>query len=133
PIVIPENMKFNEIVPFISKTKHNNFPVIRENGTFAGVLLFEELREFVLEEGLEDIVVAGEVCETDVPAVSPDDSLSDAIENIGFKKTEMLPVVDPENPDKLLGIITRKDIISTYNKIIRRRQQAEQEKAIDNF
>ena len=133
PITIPENMKFSDVVPFISKTKHNNFPVIKEDGGFAGVLLFEELREFVFEEGLEDIVVAGEICEKDVPTISPDASLSDAIESIGFKNIELLPVIDLKEPDKLIGIITRRDIISNYNKLIRKRQLAENERRQDDF
>ncbi|TCK61882.1 chloride channel protein [Seleniivibrio woodruffii] len=131
PITIPETMKFSDVVHFIARTKHNNFPVLKDDGTFAGVLLFEELREFVFEEGLEDIVVAGEVCEKDIPFVIPETTLADAIDSIGFKNVELLPVLDPADHSKLLGIITRRDIITTYNKMIRRRQMAEREK--DDF
>ncbi|MGE4266876.1 MAG: chloride channel protein [Deferribacterales bacterium] len=131
PITIPETMKFSDVVHFISKTKHNNFPVLREDGTFVGILLFEELREFVFDEGLEEIVVAGEVCDKDLPYVFPETTLADAIDSIGFKNVELLPVLDPADNQKLLGIITRRDIITTYNKMIRRRQIAEREK--DDF
>lgn len=121
PITLKEDMRFYDIMHFIPQTKHNNFPVIRGDDTLVGVLLFEEIREFVFEEGLEDIVVAGEVCESDVPTILPTNSLADAIESIGFKNVELLPVVDEETGRKLLGIITRRDIISTYNKVLRKR------------
>ncbi len=62
---------FYDVLHFIPKTKHNNFPVVKEDNTLVGVLLFEEIREFVFEEGLEDIVVAGEVCEKGVPTILP--------------------------------------------------------------
>lgn len=122
PIVIREDMRFYDVLHFIPKTKHNNFPVVKADGTLIGVLLFEEIREFVFEEGLEDIVVAGEVCERDVPTIFPEQSLADAIESIGFRNVELLPVVAKDDSTKLLGIITRRDIISTYNKVLRKRQ-----------
>jgi CIC family chloride channel protein len=122
PIIIREDMKFDDILHFIPKTKHNNFPVVKSDNTLVGVLLFEEIREFVFESGLEDIVVAGEVCEKDVPTIKPTHSLADAIENIGFKNVELLPVMDIEDDTKLVGIITRRDIISTYNKVLRKRK-----------
>jgi CIC family chloride channel protein len=127
PITLREDMRFYDVMHFIPQTKHNNFPVVKSDNTLVGVLLFEEIREFVFEEGLEDIVVAGEVCERDVPTILPTNSLSDAIESIGFKNVELLPVVDPEDKTKLVGIITRRDIISTYNKVLRKRRVAKSE------
>ncbi|PLX70610.1 MAG: chloride channel protein [Denitrovibrio sp.] len=129
PIIIKEDMRFYDFMHFIPSTKHNNFPVVKEDGTLVGVLLFEEIREFVFEEGLEDIVVAGEVCEKEVPTILTTNSLADAIESIGFKNVELLPVVDEEDNSKLVGIITRRDIISTYNKVLRKRQASKKEES----
>ncbi|MCD8568658.1 MAG: chloride channel protein [Geovibrio sp.] len=129
PIVLREDMKFSDIVHFISATKHNNFPVVKENGELVGVLLFEEIREFVFEEGLESIVVAGEVCEKDISVIKPSHNLADAIEMIGFKNIELLPVVDTDKDNILIGIITRRDIISTYNKVLRKRKSENEQEA----
>lgn len=123
PILIRDDMSFYDLMHFIPQTKHNNFPVVNAEGKLVGVLLFEEIREFVFEEGLEDIVVAGEVCEKSVPIIFPSSSLADAIDNIGFKNVELLPVVDKDDHTKLLGIVTRRDIISTYNKVFRKNQK----------
>lgn len=127
PITITEGMRFHDIMHFIPTTKHNNFPVIKGENTLVGILLFEEIREFVFEEGLEDIVVAGEVCEKNVPVIHNDQSLAEAIELIGFKTVELLPVVEREDKTKLIGIITRRDIISTYNKVLMKMKKEDQE------
>lgn len=116
PIVIREDMKFTDILHFIPKTKHNSFPVVNRDNQLVGVLRFEEIREFVFEEGLEEIVVAKEICDTHPEAVIPTNSLADAIEKIGFRNIELLPVIDSKDSHNLLGIITRRDIISVYNK-----------------
>jgi len=126
PIIIKESTRFYDVMHFIPTTKHNNFPVVRDDGTLVGVLLFEEIRAFVFEEGLEDIVVAGEICEKNVPHIQPDKTLAEAIELIGFKSVELLPVMD-EDDKKLVGIITRRDIISTYNKELRKRKTLQEE------
>ncbi len=116
PEIIYEDVKFIDAIKYISTTKHNSFPVIKKDRTLVGVLQFEEVREFVFEEGLEDIVVAGEVCQTDYKYVFRHDSLAHAMETIGFKNIELLPVINNESERKLIGIITRRDIISTYNR-----------------
>ncbi len=125
PIVIKEDMKFDDIIHFIPTTKHNSFPVIDNDNRLVGVLRFEEIREFVFEEGLQDLVVASEICDKDAPTVSPENNLAEAIELIGTRNVELLPVIDPEK--RVLGIVTRRDIISTYNKeMLRQKKQTEE-------
>jgi CIC family chloride channel protein len=116
PEIIHESTKFLDLVKYIASTKHNSFPVVNSENKLVGVLRFEEVREFVFEEGLEDIVVAGEICDTHPNTVLKTDSLADAMEKIGFKNIELLPVVNNKEENILEGIITRRDIISTYNK-----------------
>jgi CIC family chloride channel protein len=116
PIVIREDLKFTDILNFIPTVKHNNFPVVKQDHTLVGVLQFDEIREFIFEEGLEDLVVAGEICDKDVTPVLENYTLADAIEIIGFKNIEMLPVVNNLEEKKLIGILTRRDIVYIYNR-----------------
>ncbi len=116
PIVIREDLKFTDILNFIPTVKHNNFPVVKQDYTLVGVLQFDEIREFIFEEGLEDLVVAGEICDKDVTPVLENYTLADAIEIIGFKNIEMLPVVNNLEEKKLIGILTRRDIVYIYNR-----------------
>lgn len=125
PIIIKADMHFKDILEFIPTTKHNSFPVINDENKLIGVLRFEEIREFVFEEGLEDIVVAGEICDTETPVITPEATLADAIETIGFKNIELLPVVNTLEDRKLVGIITRRDIITIYNKELRKQKKQE--------
>ncbi|MCX8083699.1 MAG: chloride channel protein [Calditerrivibrio sp.] len=125
PIVIKEDMKFQDIIHFIASTKHNSFPVVDPMNKLVGVLRFEEIREFVFEEGLENLVVASEICDKDAPTVTSNNTLAEAIELIGSMNVELLPVVDEEK--KVTGIVTRRDIISTYNKeMLRQKKQSEE-------
>lgn len=48
------------------------------------------------------------------PLINPDDSLFHAIKKMDETECEALFMTDEENPDKLLGIILRRDIIKIY-------------------
>ena len=72
----------------------------------------------VFDEDLKDVVVAKEIATTKVITVSADDNLYNTMEKITLKDFSILPVVSPNNPSQLLGVLTRRDIFSAYNKAV---------------
>jgi CIC family chloride channel protein len=63
-------------------------------------------------------VVAKELATQKVVTISLDDNLYNALEKITSKDFSILPVVSPDDSSKLLGILTRRDIIGAYNKAV---------------
>lgn len=115
---IPEDLTLRKLAKKISKSKYNNFPVINKEGNLTGILSFFDYRDAVFDENLKDLVVAKDIATTDVVTVSLDDNLYNALEKITSRDFSILPVVSPDDQSRLLGILTRGDIISTYNKAI---------------
>ena len=70
------------------------------------------------DQELKHLVVAKDLASTEVITVYPDDSLYTALEKFAAKDFSALPVVSRENPHKLLGIVTRRDIIGVYNNAV---------------
>jgi len=62
--------------------------------------------------------VAKDIATRMVITVHPDDSLYTALEKIAAKDFSILPVVSEESPNRLLGIVTRRDIIGAYNSAV---------------
>jgi CIC family chloride channel protein len=50
--------------------------------------------------------------------VSLDDNLWTALEKISSKDYAVLPVVSTQTPNKLEGVVSRRDIIGAYNKAV---------------
>ena len=50
--------------------------------------------------------------------ISTDDNLYNALEKITFKDFSILPVVSTDDPMKLMGVLTRRDIMGAYNKAV---------------
>jgi CIC family chloride channel protein len=115
---IPENITLGKLAEKISRSKYNSFPVLNKDGHLTGVLTFFDYHDVVFDEHLKDVVVAREVATTTVVTVSADDNLYNAMEKIALKDFSILPVVSPNNPSQLLGVLNRRDIFSAYNKAV---------------
>ena len=50
--------------------------------------------------------------------MTKEDSLFTALTRIGQGDFSILPVVDTDDPHRLIGVISRRDIISTYDDIV---------------
>jgi CIC family chloride channel protein len=116
---IPQSMKFRDIVKHITMSKFSSFPVVDEEDHLVGILSFQDVRQHVFEPELEDLVVARDLANTqNVVTVNPADSLKDALGMLAYRNVEHLVVLDAKDQRKILGILTRRDIISAYKKAI---------------
>ena len=122
--VIPENMRFQEILTHITQSRYSNFPVVNSKGKLSGILSFQDIRQHVFDPDLEHLIVAKDLATLAVTTVTPSDNLKDALAKLAYRSIEQLPVVDARDPKKLIGILTRHDIITTYNKAIFRYETA---------
>jgi chloride channel protein, CIC family len=115
---IHESLNLGRLAERISKSKYNSFPVVDDEGNLTGILSFLDYHVAVFDENLKDLVVAKELATQNVVTITLDDNLYNALEKITSKDFSILPVVSPEDPSKLLGILTRRDIIGAYNKAV---------------
>ena len=115
---IAENLSLGRLAERISKSKYNSFPVVDQKGNLTGILSFFDYHQVAFDQDLKDLVVVKELASTQVVTVSLDDNLYDALEKITSKDYSLLPVVSPDNPSELRGVLSRRDIMGTYEKAI---------------
>ena len=113
---IPEAMPFRKILETVSYSKNFYFPVTDSKGDMTGILSFSDIREIFFEKGLEDLVVASELATRKVIFLTPDQNLNEAMEKFAQLDVEQLPVVRTDDPLKAIGMVTRGDVISAYNR-----------------
>ncbi|MCP4682815.1 MAG: chloride channel protein [Desulfobacterales bacterium] len=118
PETMPENLSLGKIAEKISRSKYNSFPMVDEGGNLTGILSFLDYRDAAFDENLRDLVVAKDLATLDVVTVSLDDNVYDALEKITPKDFSILPVVSPDDPSQLVGIVTRGDILEAYDKAV---------------
>ena len=113
---VPEHMTLGDFARFIEKTHHTNFPLVNVNGELTGIISVQDFMGVVFEKDLMDLVVVKELATTEVVTVHPEEDLDTAMRKIGYRNIEQLPVVDRETHCKLYGIISRRDMVSAYNR-----------------
>jgi len=108
---------FKEILDGIQHAHHNYYPVLKD-GYLYGVLSLDDLKSVMFEEGLDDIIVAGEICSSsNLIVVKENENLSEALQKMSIKELGALPVVrEVDGKYKVLGLIRRSDILLAYNK-----------------
>ncbi len=124
---IRADMSLAELQDFVHQSKFNSFPVVDELDRLIGMLSLSDCQECFSQEG-EETLTAKDVATPGVVTITEDDSLFRALTRITQGDFSVLPVVDKEHPKKLLGVISRRDIMSTYDDMIIKKMERASEK-----
>jgi CIC family chloride channel protein len=114
---IQGNMPFKELREFVSQSKFNSFPLVDARGRLIGILSLSDCRK-PLDQDSEKTLTAQDIATRQVVTVTEDDTLFLALTRIIQGDFSIIPVVDKKNPTLLLGAISRRDIMSTYDDIV---------------
>jgi CIC family chloride channel protein len=114
-VLIPQNMPLKKILTFITETSNSYFPVIDESKKMVGIISLDDIRHIMFEEGLSELVNAKDMATLEVITVTLEDDLQNALRKFTIKNIEELPVVDVEDSKKVIGMLTRRDVLVAYN------------------
>ena len=115
---IAQEMPFRKILEAISYSKNFYFPVLDNKGDMTGILSFSDIREVIFEEQLGDLLVAGELANPKVISLTPQQNLNEAMEIFSQLDVDQLPVVRSEDKLKVIGMLTRSEMMASYNRAI---------------
>lgn len=115
------DMRLRDFLDHVSATAEWFFPVCDRSGRLAGTVSLADVRSVVSDPSALDIVVVGDAM-TPLAMVPPAASLRKAMGIFIATGYAQLLVVDPAEPDGVLGILSQQDLIAAYNaEILRRR------------
>jgi CIC family chloride channel protein len=103
-----------EIIERLSKTAYHGLPVVDDEGRFLGVVSLEEVHLAAQSAPLSTWVVAADLMRTDITPLQPEDQLDRALELFVESDRLTLPVVDGTAEQRVIGIVRRSDVSSTY-------------------
>ena len=69
-----------------------------------------------VEEGLGDLIIAGELATKKVLFLNTENNLNEAMEVFARLDVDQLPVVAGEGSRKVIGMLNRGDMIAAYNR-----------------
>ena len=116
-ITVTPQTPVRDIAHMFDETKHHGFPVVDEQGKLHGCVALEDVHR-AGPEGLDKPV--DEIATHDLVIAFPDESINDGLRKLGLRDVGRIPVVSREDHTRLLGLLTRKNIISAYNQALMR-------------
>jgi CIC family chloride channel protein len=113
---VSENKNVGALIALMQSSRHAGFPVLDPNGKLCGIVTLKDVRDKVVHDELDKTI--NEICSKEVEIAYPDENLNTVLKRLAAKDIGRLPVVSRSDRTKLLGIITRSDIVKLYDKKI---------------
>lgn len=108
---------FPQLIKVFTHSTQACFPVVDKDEKLSGVIDADDIRHIVTESAVADLIIAEDI-EKPARTVTSGDSLLSAINNLVAGNCHELVVVDDNNPDHVVGTLSRGDIIAAYNRQI---------------
>jgi CIC family chloride channel protein len=122
---VPLDMSVQDLAQKLARSHHHGFMVLDDKGDLYGVVSLQDV-EKVLGHGNVDNLQVKDIATTSLLTAYPYESLLTALERLDTRDVGRLPVVDPQNPKKLVGLIRRYDIIRAYHRANLQREAIQQ-------
>ena len=113
-IAVTQNMLLRDFINIIKKSHRNYFPVEdEETGHFMGIIHLDDIRPYLFDPVMYDTVFLGQIMNTRVDVVNPDDDLADVIRKMDKNQLYSMPVVVN---NRFIGLISKGALLDQYRK-----------------
>lgn len=122
---LPEDMRLQQLLDTMQVSPYQNYPVLDAEGNLSGLLSFQDLRPFMFEQSLLEIVVVKDAMRPNVRTIAQHEDLETALKMMDNGNVDLLPVVNANNPRRIVGVLSRTDVVSAYNRAVLRNSAME--------
>lgn len=122
--ILEESITLKALTDIIAGTNEFYFPVKNQEGSIAGILSLNDVRNLLYEESLFELVVVGELARAPVTLEEGDD-LYTALLKFVEADLGQIPVVREDDSHEILGLINRADVFLAYTEHLKKLQAEE--------
>jgi len=115
-ITISPGDPVQKVDTLIDQTTHTGYPVI-DTGRLVGIITKCDVQHVRNGTGLTPPVQ--DAMTRNLIVVSPEDTMENAMRLMMLHNIHHLPVIDPDNPDQMLGFLTRTNMMQIYARACR--------------
>jgi CBS domain-containing protein len=106
-----ENATVTEIGTRLILRSINGMPIINDDGKVIGILTIIDILRAIKDDKNIDALQAGDIMTKDPTVIKQETDIMDIIDIMDKKGIEMIPVIEEEKDARLIGVVSRKDII----------------------
>ena len=109
PPTVAPNARFAEIARMFLNVRVNNLYVVDDTGRFLGVVSLHDIKPYLGEPDLAELVIARDILRDDFPRLAADQPLPEALAGFLGIQAERLPVVEKDGT--LRGSLAKSDLL----------------------
>ena len=111
PITLPKNATFAQIAETFVQHRYQHIYIVDQENRLLGAISLHDVKTFLDRPELESVVIAADIMDEDFPRVSTAQGMNEALHQFSAARSERLPVVDSLHSKRLIGSISKTDII----------------------
>ncbi len=120
---VRKDSSFTAVVEWFLKTQRNWLYVIDKDQQFLGAISLHAIKDMLHQSESLGMVVAADLVDEKFGFVTPQDCLADTMDRFWQQNSERLPVLDNSTSRKLIGWMSKRDLIGIYSQEILRKRQ----------
>lgn len=127
PTLIPAGMTLPNILDKIASAKTAYYPVVNGDGLMIGIFSVNDIRRILNEDIPPTLVVAGDLATKNVIFATPEELLIEVMKKLTARNLDEIPVVDSDNPQKVLYMLSRRTLLAHYAEQVEKTKEDFQE------
>jgi CIC family chloride channel protein len=120
---VSHSVPFPMIVEQFLKEPYSNIYVVNSTGKFLGAIRLHSMKEMLHQTDSLSSVIADDLVDDSFQFVTPRQNLADAMDIFWRENSERLPVIDSPADRKLIGWISKRDLLGVYSQEIMHKRQ----------
>jgi CIC family chloride channel protein len=113
PLRVNETANFADIAATLAKHTFKHLYVVDPQGRFLGAIALQDLKPFLQDKDLPQVVIALDLMHDDIPVLTGSASLKECLEIFSRHDGERLPVLDNAQDRRLIGALAKTDVLLT--------------------
>ncbi len=120
---ISQTTPFRTIVEQFFKESYNNIYVVDSAGKFQGAIRLHSVKDMLHQSESLSSVIADDLVDNSFQFVTPRQNLAEVMDIFWRENAERLPVINNANDRRLIGWISKRDLLGVYSQEILRKRQ----------
>jgi CIC family chloride channel protein len=115
PRIIAETASLEEVLAAIAESNQEFFPIVDAEKRMTGLVSLRDIRKLLDQRESVPAIIARDLANRPAVILSPDELATSALQQMVSMDVSELPVASPDDPERIIAMLGRGDLVDIYN------------------